>query len=338
MNLDTLEKKIGLEIPSDYIQFRDDKLYQESEIFFKIDNWVFWDLNSAIDETIKLRENKSITEKDFAFAISEDNQILFYQSSNKSSTKIMHLDEGNDIIFYAFSLSEFNNFDKTQHLIEEIETVGFENQDLTEINNCPGSLFNYAFELKTSEYDENFSHQRNQKAIELLFEVAEKGQPEAADEIANYYYYQDKVDNNKVIEWREKAINLGSKESIYELADFIIDEKVEDIDKAISLLESLLHEQWYKERAMLKLSRIYMRGTGNRIDYEKGIKYVTMCAEENNYNALSDLAFYYYKGMGIEKNVLKAYDLLVKAESKIIEKTGSGMWGDLIKKIEQELD
>lgn len=337
MNLDTIENKLGIEIPNDYKEYHGTDLGKKKNVNFKIDKWLFWDIKTSVDKTISLRNKGAITDKDFAFAINEDNQVLFYQKSKNSSTKISHLDEENDIIFYAFSLTEFQNFEKTQRLIEEIETIGFQNQDLAGIINCTGSLFNYAFELNTSEYDDNFSKERNKKALELFFITAEKGHPEAAKEIADYYYYQDKVDIDKVIEWREKAIEFGNKEDIYELADLIIDEKVEDIDRAILLLESLFTEQWYKEKATLKLSRIYMRGTGGKLNYDKGIEYVKICAEANNYNALSDLAFYHYKGMGVEKDVSKAYDLLVKAENRIIEKTGSGMWGDFIKQLEKEL-
>ena len=338
MNLDTLENKLGLRIPGDYIEFRGTDIHNELIVNFKIDNWLFWDIITCVEKTIKLREKGAITENDFAFAINEENQILFYKNSTKSSTKISHLDEENDIIFYAFSLTEFQNYEKYKRLIEEIEIVGFEKQDLSEIINCVGSLFNYAFELNTSKYEANFSKKRNKKALELFFITAQKGHPEAAKKIADYYYYQEKVDVEKVIEWREKAIEFGNKEDIYELADFIIDEKIDYIDKAILLLESLFSEQWYKERAMLKLSRIYMRGTGGKLNYEKGIEYVKICAEANNYNALSDLAFYYYKGKGVEKDIYKAYDLLLQAENRMIEKTGSGMWEDFLIQIEKELE
>lgn len=337
MKVETVEKELGIEVPIDYLNYRGELINQETIVFFKTENWLFWDLNTSFEKTNELRTSRALTKNDFAFAVNEDNQVLFYRDSKKTSTKISHLDEVGDITFYAFSLTEFTNYRKTQKLIEEIETVGFEKQDLGEIENCIGSLFQYAFALNTSEYDNDTAEARNKKALELFFKAAKMGHPEAAHEIADYYYFQDKVDPVKVIEWREKAIELGSKEDILELADYIIDEKIEGIDRAVLLLESLLEEKWYKERALLRLSRIYMRGTGCKADYGKGIKYVEECAKLDNYNALSDLAFYYYKGMGVDKNVQKAYELLIKAEKRITEKTGSGMWGGLIKQLEKEL-
>ncbi len=337
MNIQHADSELGITLPQEYLDFRADYSQQEFEFFFRIDTWKFLDIKAATEKTIELRKTRAIGDRDFAFAINEDFQVLFYQSSSKVATKISHLDEENDIIFYAFSLSEFANFETTQRLIEEIETDGFENQDLSVISACTGSLFHYAYALNTSEFDENFSEERNKKALELFMLAADRGHPEAAHEVANYYYFQDDVNTDSVLKWRGKAVENGSIEDVFELADFLIDHKADEIDRAISLLESLLNKQWYRERALLKLSRIYMRGTGGRQDYKKGIRYARECSEENNYNALSDLAMYYYKGMGVEKDVQKAYDLLVQAEKRIIEETGSGMWEDFIKKLKQEL-
>jgi TPR repeat protein len=337
ISVEETEKGLDIYLPTDYLRFRGEQLEASSEIPFRIDIWTFWDLKTANAETIALRQKGMITKNDFAFAKNEYDQYLFYENPKKSSTKISLLSGESDIMFYAFSMSEFENYEITQELIESIDTVGFENQDLSKIKDCTGSLFQYAFELNTSEYDDNFSKERNKKALELFFATAEKGHPEAASEIASYYYFQENTDVEKVIEWREKAIQLGKKEERYELADFIIDEKVEEIDKAISLLESMLDDKWYKGRSMLKLSRLYMRGTGGKLDYEKGIAYAEACAKLENYNALSDLAYYYYKGMGVEKDIQKAYDLLVKAENKVKQKTGSGMWEEFIQQLETEL-
>lgn len=305
MNLMKVESILDFQIPDDYLKYRGNKLHKEDTVFFRIDNWVFWDLENATSKTIELRKNGLISSSDFAFAENQDRQILFYPNSQKSSNNISLLDFEIGILFYVFSLCEFEKFDKTQHLIDEIKIVAFENQDLAEIKDCTGSLFNYAFKLKTSKFDDNFSEKRNERALKLFFETAEKGHPEAASQIASYYFL-DKVNVDKVIEWREKAIKYGSNKDIYELADFIIDYKIEEIDKAINLLESLFNDQRQREKALLKLSRIYMKGTGGKLNLEKGIEYTEECAKSNNYNALSDLALYYYKGLGVDKNIQKA--------------------------------
>ncbi|GGG13612.1 tetratricopeptide repeat protein [Pontibacter amylolyticus] len=336
MKVETVEMELGMDVPVDYLNYRGERINQETKVFFRMENCLFWDLNTSFEHTIKLRNSGTLTKNDFAFAVNEDNEVLFYQNSKKTSTKISHLDEEYDGTFYAYSLTEFTNYRKTQKLMEEIESVGFVNQDLGEIENCVGSLFQYALALNASEYHDT-SEDRSKKALELFFKAAEMGHPEAAHEIADHYYFQENVDADKVIEWREKAIALGSKADVLELADYIIDEKTEEVDRAVLLLESLLADKWYRERALLRLSRIYMRGTGGKIDQGKGIQYGQECAELGNYNALSDLAFYHYKGRGVDKNLQKAHELLVKAEERITEKTGSGMWGGFIKQLERDL-
>ena len=167
--------------------------------------------------------------------------------------------------------------------------------------------------------------------------LAMNGHPEAANEIADYYYFQAEVDVEKLIQWRERAIELGSEEDAYELADFIIDEVPEQIDKAIATLKSLQTSNRYKERAGLKLARIYMRGSGGKKDFSKGLALTQKLADEDNYNAMADLAFYHYQGMGVKKDVKKALELLRQAEALSIKETGRGNWGDFIKKLEKEL-
>lgn len=133
MNLEQLENELGIEIPIDYIQYKAQPIEWEEDVFFRIDYWTFWDLATTLEKNLELRKNGALTEKDFAFAGSVDSQILFYRNSKKTSTKINHIDDEFDVVFYAFSLTEFTNYKKTQQLIEEIETIGFENQDLSTI-------------------------------------------------------------------------------------------------------------------------------------------------------------------------------------------------------------
>lgn len=334
-----LEQSLKIEIPKDYIEFIEPHSNQIFDYYFGIAHWSFLDLTTAKEKTLALRTKEAIGREDFAFAINDDEQVLFFRNeAGQLSNKIFLFDLEMDVIYYAFSLKEFLLKEETEKLVEEIETVGFQKQDLTGIMDCTGCLYTYAVYLNTSEYDENYSKKRNKKALELFFDTAEEGHPKSASEIADYYYFQDETDVDKVIEWREKAIAFGNEDDIYELADFIIDYKLEEIDKAITLLKSLLDNTWFKDRATLKLSRIYMKGTGGKLDYEKGIEYTKKAAEMRGFNAIADLAFYYYKGMGVEKNLEKAHQLLVEANNLSIEKNGSGSWDDFIKVLEKEIE
>lgn len=336
--IDDAEHTLNTNLNEEYLDFIQPNKGKAFYYFFKIEPWVFFGWEDLKDTTLVLRNQGVIGQKDYVFARNENGQFLFYKGNEYASDhKIYHLDEDFNVIFYAFSIAEFEHFEVTQQLIEDFETTDFKEQDLSPIENCVGCLYEYAFYLNTSEYDDNFSEERNARALELFYETAEKGHPSAAHEIADYYYFKDSMIVDEVIHWREKAIALGNKEDIYELADFIIDHKLEAIDRAIDLLERLFDVPWYRDRAMLKLARIYMRGTGNRLDYKKGLAYTQECAGAGNVNCYADLAFYYYKGMGVEQNTQTAYDLLVKASELSKGEILEGSWDDFIKILEKEL-
>jgi TPR repeat protein len=330
------EAQLLIGLPTEYVDFTGPYDHRAFTFFFRIDDWTFWDLAGAVAKNLELRADGTIRADDFAFAQNKDEQILLYRKAHKNATKITLLTNPRDWMFYAFSLSEFILFETTQTLIEEIETVGFEHQDLKPIEHCTGSLYQYAQGLNTSAYDDNYSEERNKKALSLFFHTAEKEHPEAAHALANHYYFDGDMDVDKVIEWKEKAIAWGSVEDIYGLADFLISHKPERMEQAIALLKSLFDLEWYEERAWLKLSRIFMR-VKSHVNHQKGLEYAEACAKRGDYNALADLAYYYYQGQGVEKDVQKAYDLLVQAEKIIVSKTGSGMWRPFIKKLRKEL-
>ena len=81
-----------------------------------------------------------------------------------------------------------------------------------------------------------------------------------------------------------------------------------------------------------------MQGTGGLLNYEKGIQLINSCADNGNYNCKSDLAFFYFKGMGVEKDIQKAFDLLTEANNLIIEKTGIDQWEKELKMMKKHLE
>ncbi|OAV45156.1 tetratricopeptide repeat protein [Lewinella sp. 4G2] len=337
MTTQDLQTILEIQLPDDYLAFRGDDVNTATTIEFRFDDWTFWPLEKCATRTQELRKSKAIPEVAFAFADNDNEEVLFYSDPDKTTTAIKHLDSDGDLSFYAFSFCEITLYPVTQRLIDEIDDDNWEQQDFSALEQCPGSLVDYANALMTSEYDEYFSVDRNEFALSIYLRAAAHHHPEAAHEIANYYYYQDEVDVEAVIKWRKKAIACGNTEDIYELADFIIDEQPEQIEEAIALLESLLTNRWYQERALLKLSRIYMRGTGGQQDYQKGIALVNKCVDLGNDNALADLAFYYFKGVGVTKDVKKAHQMLTQAEENALSKTGVSVYKDFIDILEKEL-
>lgn len=326
-----------IKIPEDYQNFLDAHDQKSFDLFFRIDTWTFWDKKKLGEKSLEFTNKGWIKSGDVPIAINADEQILYYPAKFQQDHHIYLVDADLEPMFYAMGTCQFELFEKTKSFIKGIENEGYKKQDLAPIANCPGSMFAYAFALNTSEYDDNFSEERNIQARLMFEKLALEGHPEAANEMGDYHYFQAEVDTEKLIYWREKAIELGSEEDAYELADFIIDEAPDQIEKAISALKSLFNSKRYRERAQLKLARLYMRGSGGKKDYAKGLELSQKLAEEGNHNAMADLAFYQYRAMGMEKDVKKALDLLRKAEALSIKETGRGNWGDFIKDLEQEL-
>jgi len=73
-------------------------------------------------------------------------------------------------------------------------------------------------------------------------------------------------------------------------------------------------------------------------DLQKGLHFAELSAASGNYNALSDLAFYYYEGKGVEKDLQKAHELLVLADRKITENVGEGIYNKEIRMFEEQMN
>lgn len=326
-----------VQLPEDYRAFLASHENQSFDYFFGIDTWTFWDEKTVLEKSNEYAKKGWVEAGDIVIAINADEQILYYPSKFIQYKHIYLIGDDLEPLFFAMGSCQFERFEKRKALVQELESKDFLKQDLSEITDCPGSMFQYAFELNTSEYDDNFSEERNAAARTIFKKLAMDGHPEAANELADYHYFQEEVNSELLIYWRERAIELGSKEDAYELADYIIDERPGQIDKAIAALESLLDSKQYRGRAGLKLARLYMRGNEEVQDFAKGFALTQKLSDEDNYNAMADLAFYHYQGMGTSKDVKKALELLRKANDLARKDKGRGNWGDFIKKLEQEL-
>ena len=334
-----LSAQTQMDLPQEYLDFIAPHNGESFSYPYRTQVLYFWSLDELNPKNESLVQEGRIQVDDMAFANTDDGSIIFIKKEKRRpSTKIYHLDEFNSSEFLALSFKQLKYGKITDDLINDLETKDYTQIDLSQIQDSPGSLFEYAFQLQTSIYDDNYSEEQNIKAREIFLAAVEAGHPEAARQLANYHFFKDEVNNKKVILWREKAIELGSKEDRYDLADFLIDYEPKQIKKAIELLEGLLNDHWYKDRAALKLSRIYTRGTGGLKNLKKGIEIIKICAANKNYNCMSDLAFFYYQGMGVEKNIQKAYDLLVEADKIATKKFNPGAFDAQLKMLKKELE
>ena len=342
-----VEKEFGYSLPEDYknwiINCQSDLkpskgiacIYEGEE---GLDPHYLWSAAKIISKNKALRSKWILTENELAFGHQGENDFLFYRKGPVGwMSKVFSWDEEYGWEYRLFSIAQPHPFTKTETAIQGIETIGFDRQDLSEIEDCPDCLYHYAIALQASPDEDFFSIEQNEKAQSIFRQLAKLEHPKAAAELAFFYQFQDSVLIDEVIRWREKAMAWGSVEDYYELADFIIDYQPEAIEKAIDALHVLLDHTNYKGRAALKLSRLYMRGTGGKLDYEKGIRLVNQSIVTGNLNAIADLGFYYYKGMGVEKDLQKAYDLLLQANQISIEKWGGGMWDEQIELLKKEM-
>lgn len=288
--------------------------------------------------TDSLRKAGMLDEDQLAFGdIGLDQVLLFRRVEGQWSPRVFLWDEKYGWYFHLYSIQYTQPHEMAAKLIADIDTVGFENQDLGEIEDCLDCLYVYALSLDDSEYEDFFMKERAERALAIYRDLAEQAHPAAAAAIAAHYEFQEEVESDSVIVWREKAIRWGNVEDNYELADFILDYRPDLTARAVEALEALLKHRGYAARAALKLSRLYMRDEGEFRDLEKGIQLAMHSSTLGNLNAKADLSFYYFKAIGVEKDLQKALDFLVEANELANERFGGGMWDEEIELIKQEM-
>lgn len=346
-DLDYLEETYGGPLPSDYKEYllsyqgpRDLQkgIAAQSTGLEGTNPHFFWNVEKVRTVTDSLRKAGVFSKDQLAFGDIGLGQLLLYQRmEGQWSSRVFLWDDKYGWYFHLYSIQYTQPYETAAELIANIDTVGFEHQDLTEIEDCLDCLYVYALSLDNSEYEDFFSKERAERALAIYRDLAKQGHPTAAASIATHYEFQEEVESDSVIVWREKAIRWGNVEDNYELADFILDYRPDLKERAVSALEALLDHRGYGGRAALKLSRLYLRDDGDFKNLEKGIELVNKSAKLGNLNAKADLSFYYFKGIGVEKNLQKALDFLVEANELANERFGGGIWDEEIELIRQEL-
>lgn len=336
-----IETALGVVLPDDYKAFMDTcRLDSSCYASYRSSEWHFWEDSTFVVPTLELRNAKVIGIADVAIAENGADGYLIYQAnpSQQLSNKVFTYQKGEGIIDSALLLAEVLYAALTAELIATIEKGGFEQHDISPIMDCVTHLFAYASALRTTEYHTRLAKARNDKSLELFILLHEKGHPLAAHEVADNYFYAAETDIDKVIEWRRKAIDNGNTSDIYELADFIVDNKLELIDEAIKWLEYGIKNDLRREESLLELSRIYMQDIGGKQDFSRGIQYAQLCAALENEHAMADLGYYYWTGAGVEKDIDKAYELMKKANDiSRAEWGGVGNWEVHIEALEKEI-
>lgn len=346
-DLDDLEEIYGGPLPSDYKEYvlsyqgpsdLEKGIAAQSTGLGGTNPHYLWTASRMQIVTDSMRKVGIINKDQLVFGDIGLGQLLLYRRvEGQWSPRVYLWDDKYGWYFHLYSIQYTQPYEITAKLIADIDTVGFENQDLSEIEDCLDCLYVYALSLDDSEYEDFFMKERAERALAIYRELARQNHPTAAASIASHYEFQEEVESDSVITWREKAIRWGNVEDNYELADFIIDYRPDLKARAVAALEALLDHRGYAGRAALKLSRLYMRDEGDFKNLEKGIELVNTSAKLGNLNAKADLSFYYFRGIGVEKDLQKALDFLVEANELANERFGGGMWDEEIELIKQEL-
>lgn len=324
---DMLEKSLDIKLNDSFKSYINAFENKAFEFEFRGDSWTIWNANEAIIENEKLRKLGLIQAKEFVFGINYSDQYIGYNTASETNVETVYIYEEGDAPYnYLSGVCELENQKTYEALVESIDSSNYKTLDISEIEHCVGSLHWFAFNLMTSEYDDYYSPEQNEYALSLYKRCAEKKFAPSATEIADYYYFNDKEYIEETLEWREKAAEWGAEEEKYKLADFIIDYKGDKIDVAINQLEAIADHPDYGERAYSKLYNLYMAGTMVKADYKKGYDYNQKAIDAGSIIAKADRAFFYFSGLGAEKDLKNALLLLNEANEAYFEKHGERKW------------
>lgn len=204
---------------------------------------------------------------------------------------------------YADNVKSFVEQDK---LKEALEYIDENDKELGNLSNY------YRGEIYSSAEKLIHGIARNIKQAEKYYKNAsDSGNSDASYELGMMYYYGElgKVNIKKAVNALKKGISQGSELAMFELANIYYDNQgMEGSTKAIEYYTILTNsDNTFKSTSLLKLGRIYFKGLlGVSVDKDKGIHYLKNSCELDNKNALMDLAYIYYSGDFIKKNLDKA--------------------------------
>ena len=273
-----------------------------------VDVWTF--------DSTQQHAKEAMGKQFIALAANVHQQYLYRLTNDPLSinTRIFFIDERGTAM-HNYSLCELLNkkdIFKITSKMREGEIKEYQSF-IDQYTGCPGSLYWLAVELSLAVYDERGTKEMEQVSLQLFKDLAEKGDARACHELANHYYFNT-GEKDEVIKWRSLAIEGGETADLKELADFIIDEYPGKIDLALETLHTMQQYDINAAWACWKEGAIYMKGIGETApDHARGFLLTQKASDLGHMVAKSDLAFFYYQGMGVAKDLHKALQLLTEA-------------------------
>lgn len=154
----------------------------------------------------------------------------------------------------------------------------------------------------------------------------------AAGEVLRLGGFGIKRDYEASYNWYRKAANQGSVEAAYWLADYFRYGKGIQKNESAALI-------WYEKaakedylEAIVSLGFMYGNGIGTsdgKPDYDKAVSYNRRGVSKGSSTAHNNLAFNYYYGRGVEKDLVKAFDLFYTAAQDADRTTSQKMVAEM---------
>ncbi|MCR5175651.1 MAG: sel1 repeat family protein [Anaerovibrio sp.] len=165
--------------------------------------------------------------------------------------------------------------------------------------------------------------------FELLFELAQQGDPDAQYELGDFYDLKSENEEDegneeyylqKAFVWYERAAEQGHVEAQFMLSVFYSDGLLgeEDSQKGFEWCKRAA-EQGHVQ-AQRELAYSYQEGMGIEKNIQKAFEWYKRAAEQGDGPAQLHVANYYEVGYGIEKDEQKAFEWYKKAEEQGYEK------------------
>lgn len=224
---------------------------------------------------------------------------------------------------------------------------------------------------KINSSNSNFTQQLND-AIRIYEGLAKKGKAKALAKLGDLYREEafkgsQFYDMSKAIEHYKQAANKGNIHSINSLialygcrdcglySEAKVDELLTNLVKSVAKI-SYIHDMgvsYYKKgdtdslkiaakyfevtKSYSYLAKLYYNDNGVGIDYNKSFVYLDKClnAQPNNYSCRYFLGISYKNGLGTEKNINKAAELLYSASYSNRDFRAAHEYGSMLEEAEE---
>jgi|GEM_PF-5987098 len=309
MKFEEFINNITLEIPFEF--------YDENNL---------WQFGKPVIKSIRNRKYRVI-------AVTAEGLEAALDSTAAADKGIVWICEEGGVSFFTLSLKEWFHRKELLKIHQKIirSMLLKYNEYFDKYADCHGCLYWIASGILSRLYDgKKHDADATLMALDLLKQIADKEDPRACSDLASYYVLED---SNSGLEFKYKkmAIINGSFLDRRKLAEFIIDEKQDEIPFALSILKDLRDENECVDWSYWQEANIYLKGLNVEKDQAKGILLLQEAVKLGHPVAIADYSYFLYNGIGIDQDKIKGIEYLEKAN-----KLMNGRFTEHIKKLKTQ--